>query len=112
MSFEVLITKTAERDLLRAAEHIEFSLFDRNTADELISAADRIIGSLSELPERHGIADDPVLRSLNVRIAPVKNYLVFCTVSHEEGVVTVLRFLYGKRDWISILRGENSGDPE
>lgn len=34
----------------------------------------------------------------------IENYLTFYTIDHESGTIYVIRFLYGKRDWMKILR--------
>ncbi|MDR3338399.1 MAG: type II toxin-antitoxin system RelE/ParE family toxin [Treponema sp.] len=38
----------------------------------------------------------------------VKNYMLFYTINEEEKIVTVIRFLYGHRDWKNILKINNA----
>ena len=52
MTYQVCITKTAERDLISAADHIEFVLKNPKAADDLLDEADAQINSLDEYPER------------------------------------------------------------
>ena len=79
-------------------------LFDPAAADELLSETERVVSALAEFPEMYALADDPVLKSWGVRIAPVKKYIAFYTIDEDERCVKIIRFLYGKRDWNSILR--------
>lgn len=104
MTYKIHITKAAERDLMSAADYIEFNLHNLQAADSLLNKADKLILGLSEYPERYAIVDDPVLRGWAIRFVQVNNYLAFYTISEKEKTVYIVRFLYGKRDWISILK--------
>ena len=46
MTYQVHITKTAERDLISAADHIEFVLKNPKAADDLLDETDAQINSL------------------------------------------------------------------
>ena len=48
MTYEIYITAAAERDLLRASDHIEFILKNPKAADELLDEADAQINSLAD----------------------------------------------------------------
>lgn len=104
MSYRIHITSAAERDLNRAADHIEFILKNPEAADDLLDEAEKQINSLSEFPEKSRLVDDPVLSSWGIRFAIVKGYLAFYTISEEEQLVIIVRFLFQKSDWNSILR--------
>ncbi len=104
MSYRIHITTAAERDLNRAVDHITFVLKNPKATDDLLDEAEKQINSLSELPERFRLVDDPVLSSWGIRFVIVKGYLAFYTVSKEKSLVTVVRFLFQKSNWNSILR--------
>lgn len=103
-SYHVHITTAAERDLNRAADYIEFSLKNQLAANSLIDEAEEILSGLSHMPERFALVDDKLLAAWGIRFVQVRNYLAFYTVSQVANTVYVLRFLYGKSDWTSILR--------
>ena len=63
MSYIIHITATAERDILRAADYIEFTLKNPTAADHLLDAATEQINSLADMPEKLRLVDDPVLAS-------------------------------------------------
>ncbi len=104
MSYRIHITSAAERDMNHAADHIEFILKNPNAADDLLDEAEKKIYSLSEFPEKFKLVDDPVLSSWGIRFVIVSGYLAFYTISEEEKLVTVVRFLFQKSNWNSILR--------
>ena len=104
MSYQVHITSTAEHDIMRAEDYIEFTLKNSTAADNLLDAATEQIGSLADLPQKFGLVDDPVLASWGIRFVIINNYLAFYTIDEEKQTVIIVRFLYQKSNWTSILR--------
>lgn len=104
MNYDIHITLSAERDLNRAADYIEFTLKNPQAADHLLDEADRQINALSQFPKQHPLVPDDVLSSWGIRFTQAGNYLAFYIVSDEERIVRVIRFLYAKCDWNSILK--------
>ena len=104
MSYQVYITSTAEHDIMRAADYIEFTFKNPDVADNLLDAATKQIGSLADLPQKFHPADDPILASWGIRFVKINNYLAFYTIDKEKQTVIIVRFLYQKSNWTSILR--------
>jgi plasmid stabilization system protein ParE len=106
MNYNIHITFKAERDLGEAADYIEFNLRNSQSADDLLDKAAEEINSLSSMPQRFRLVDDPVLASWGIRFITVNNYLAFYIIDEDSHTVHILRFLYAKRNWISILQNE------
>ncbi len=104
MSYRIHITSTAERDIMGAADYIEFTLKNPSAADNLLEVVEAQINSLSELPEKFRLVDDPVLASWDIRFVVINNHLAFYTIDKETQTVTIVRFLYQKSNWNAILR--------
>lgn len=104
MSYNIHITATAERDIMRAADYIEFTLKNPTAADHLLDAVTEQVNSLAYMPEKFCLVDDPVLTSWEIRFILVNNYLAFYTIDKEKQLVIVVRFLYQKSNWNAILR--------
>ena len=104
MSYQVHITSTAEHNIMRAADYIEFALKNPNAANNLLDAVTEQIGSLADLPQKFRLVDDPVLASWGIRFVIINNYLAFYTIDEEKQTVIIVRFLYQKSNWTSILR--------
>jgi plasmid stabilization system protein ParE len=45
------------------------------------------------------------LASIGFRFVMIKNYMLFYII--EENQINIIRFLYGRRNWINILRETN-----
>ena len=78
MSYQVHITSTAEHDIMRAADYIQFTLRNPDAADNLLDAATEQIGSLADLPQKFCLVDDPVLASWGIRFAIMRPFQVLC----------------------------------
>jgi len=101
MNYHLHITSVAQRDISQAADYIEFVLKNPKAADDLLEETDQKINALLPFPQEHPIVEDKLLAAWGIRFTQIKNYLAFYVV--EENQVTVIRFLYAKSDWISIL---------
>lgn len=106
MSYTLHITRKAEEDLNAAADYIEFTLLNPQAADALLDRAEETLGSLAEMPQIHGFVDDPFLIALGIRFVLVNNYMAFFLIDEEQRIVYIVRFLYGKRNWVQILKDE------
>lgn len=104
MSYIIHITAAAERDIIQAADYIEFTLKNPSAAEHLLDVITEQINSLADFPEKFRIVDDPVLASWGIRFILVDHYLAFYTIDAEKQLVTIVRFLYQKSNWNSILR--------
>ena len=102
MNYHLHITSIAQRDISQAADYIEFVLKNPKAADDLLEETDQKINALLPFPQEHPIVEDKLLAAWGIRFTQIKNYLAFYVV--EENQVTVIRFLYAKSDWISILK--------
>lgn len=102
MNYHLHITSAAQRDISQAADYIEFVLKNPKAADDLLEETDQKINALLPFSQEHPIAEDKLLAAWGIRFTQIKNYLAFYVA--EENQVTVIRFLYAKSDWISILK--------
>lgn len=105
MTYRVHITGQAERDLDRALDYIEFSLKNPKASDGLLDMVENTLSVLAHMPERYAVVDDALLSAWRIRFVQIKKYLAFFVTDQETQTVHIVRFLYGKSDWRSILHG-------
>ena len=98
MNYSIDITVATKRDLADAFD------YNPSAADRLIDNAWKQFRSLDIFPQRFPIVTDPMLAGWKIRFFPVQNYLVFYQIEEPAQVVHILRFLYGKSNWVSILK--------
>ena len=102
-SYNVVITKPTQRDLLDIFDYIAFDLREPETASNLLSKVRLKVKSLEEFPERNNIISEPKYAAKNIRWCPIENYVIFYQVSEVKTTVNILRVLYKKRNWNHLL---------
>lgn len=101
--YRLVITELAEADLRGIANYIANELLEPTTARKMIARIAEAIFQLEQMPFRNGLVRDERLAAEGIRYLPVQSYIVFYVISNNEETVTVIRILYGKRQWKSLL---------
>lgn len=97
------MTRPAANDLQDISHYIANELREPVIAKELVGRLKKSVMSLAELPTRHALVSDERLAVQGIRKLMVDNYIVFYVASEKDATVTVVRILYGKRNWVSLL---------
>lgn len=98
MKFRIVYTKKALDDIDGIYNYISEVLNEPAIAKKLIKAILQSIRTLEENPNRHHLCDEEELRAQNIRLMPVKNYLVAYMPDTENKTVNIIRVFYGRRD--------------
>ena len=102
-TYKIQISDTAEKDLSEILDYISIRLQEPVVALNLLHRIQKEILSLHRMPERYRLVTDDYLAARGFRILRVENYLVFYTVDQEHSMVNIVRVLYGKREWNTLL---------
>jgi plasmid stabilization system protein ParE len=97
------ITDIAEEDILNTVTYIADVLKAPAAANNLLDEIERHEEILENTPNIYPFVPDEYLAQEGLRFSMIKNYLMFYTVKKKKKTVTVIRFLYGRRDWKNIL---------
>jgi plasmid stabilization system protein ParE len=101
--YSLSITDIAEEDILNTVTYIADVLKAPTAANNLLDEIEKHEKILENTPNIYPVVPDEYLAQNGLRFALIKNYLMFYTINEDEKVVTVIRFLYGRRDWKNIL---------
>ena len=101
--YNIEITKPAEIDLHEIGKYISSELLEPDKAVEVIDKIAEAIFKLEKMPLRHAIVAEDKLASQGIRKFIIDNYIVFYIVNEEDKMVTIIRILYKRRDWINLL---------
>lgn len=104
MKYNIYVTQAAERDMANAYDYIDLVLKNLTAADKLLDVADEKIGAPADFPHKFEVVSDKLLSLWGIRFTIVMNYLAFYTVDDATQTVHIVRFLYGKNNWITILK--------
>ena len=107
MTYSVVISDTAIEDLRGIFNYISNELFSPDTAKQIYSRLYDAIMSLDAMPHRFHKFELWNDDGMCVRYFPVSGYSVFYAVEDNKRLVTILRVLYGKRDF-SKISGKNN----
>lgn len=101
--YEIQWTSLAKKDLILAISYISDILKAPAAAEKLLDSIEHEVEALSENPHMFPLSRDENIAHRGIRHFSVKNYMLFYTVEEEIKTVTVIRFLYAKRNWMQLL---------
>lgn len=84
MSWNVEFTDRARRDLRDILDYITYKFHEPQTAVKLVRQITKEILSLDNMPMRYRLYDNEPLKSQGLRCFPVKNYIVFITLTKAK----------------------------
>jgi plasmid stabilization system protein ParE len=105
-TYKVRLTDKAEQDLIQLFEYISETLFMPASAERIYSEIKAACLSLGQSPKRGALVRFEPCRSMSIRWIPVQNYTVFFRVDDERLTVSILRILYKRREWQTLLSEE------
>ncbi|MCM1386983.1 MAG: type II toxin-antitoxin system RelE/ParE family toxin [Bacillus sp. (in: Bacteria)] len=101
---KVVFTEPAEYDLLDIEYYIFVDLCNPQAARRITDGILGIVDKLAEYPEGHPLVGEELLGRMGIRIAYFDNYNIFYYYDMQNGIVYIIRILYNKADWQSILK--------
>ena len=101
--YKVLMTGPAAKDLQLIAGYIADELLEPAIAKKLVSKIKEAVMSLAKMPTRHALVADERLAAQGIRKLIVENHIAFYVKSEKDETVTVIRILYGRRDWEHLI---------
>lgn len=100
----VVFTEPAEYDLMDIEYYIFVDLCNPQAAQRISDGILSAAGKLAEYPEGHPLVEDELLGRIGIRITYFDNYNIFYYYDTQSDVVYIIRVLYNKADWKSILK--------
>ena len=101
--YSVDITEPAQQDMRDIARYISAELGAPTSAQGIIDILADSMYNLENNTKRHALVRDDRLAAKGYRVLPIKNYHIFYKVEEETRIVDVVRILYSRRDWVSLL---------
>ena len=98
MSWKIVYTAGAKRDLKNIYEYIAYNLLVPETAARQTQRIMKEIRSLDNMPMRFRLYDEEPWHSAGLHFFPVDNYLVFYLPDESRKTVNIVRIMYGGRD--------------
>ena len=102
--YKLYFAEVFKEDISNSIKYIRETLNAPLAAEKMKALIKAKYKILKINPLLNAVVLDEYLSSKGVRFAMVKNYMMFYVVYGER--INFIRFMYGRRDWISILKGE------
>ena len=103
MNYNLVITKPAEKDLADILQYISKDLSAPKAANDLLDDILKCYDNISLNPLMYALCDNDRLKIKKYRKAVIKNYIMFYRVDEEKQKIYIMRFVYGRRDYINLL---------
>lgn len=98
MSWDIVYTAGARRDLRDIYEYIAYELLAPETTAGQTQRSMKEIRALDEMPMRFRLYEEGPWYSEGLRFFPVDNYLVFYLADETQNTVDIVRIMYGGRE--------------
>lgn len=101
--YEVLVSESFHRDLTNIVYYLVHQLDAPLATSSFLTNVEKTVESLSFMPYRFSLVDDPYLRHKGFRKCIIKNYLLFYRIREENKTIAIHRLLHAKQNWLQIL---------
>jgi len=101
--YSIGISDLAKQDIRSTAEYIKYELLEPAIAENTTEAILDAISTLEDMPDRIGLVNEDRLAEKQIRRLLVKNYSVFFRINESMKAVEIVRVIYSRRDWSSLL---------
>ena len=103
MSYHVVLTETAKQDLREIAFYLADQAKDKEIARRFVGELRGKCARLADFPQSGALPQDHILRSLEYRFIPHKEYLIFYSVDEERKAVNVLAIFNARKDYLRVM---------
>lgn len=103
MTYKIIFSPRFTASLDNAFGYISNDLSSPIAAENLMSEIDKRISYTAENPYMYPLCPEPLSR-LGYRKITVKNYIAVYLIKEEEKAVHFLDFIYGRQNYIDILK--------
>jgi len=102
-SYSIKITPKASDDLDKIYSYITSDLYAESAAIDLLERIETKIMRLKDFPFSCSYVTDEFLKSKGYRKLIIDSYIAFYIVNEEEQQVVIMRVLYGRQKYHSLL---------
>lgn len=106
-SNKFVFTKIATEELNKIFDYISSDLANPKASKDLYNKLCDVIENMIVFPESYSLVKNNFARDKNVRKAIIDNYLLYYHYDKENHMITILRFVYAKRDLDKLINPMN-----
>jgi len=110
MAFRTEFSEQADFDLDEILRYISDELCAPRAAERFYLAVFDKLDFLRDNPYMYPLHHNEMLNAKGLHFIIISNYLLFYTINDIENVVTIVRILYGKRDFNTAFDSEGTAE--
>lgn len=103
MAYKVIVTASAEKDLDAILRYMVEELCNIEAATSFVEEVEEKYGVLSENPYAYEAMRHALLKQRGYRRAVIANYVMVYMANEEESSIYIMRFFYGRQDYMQHL---------
>jgi addiction module RelE/StbE family toxin len=103
--YNLNFTKNFKDDVRSSVKYIKNTLQAPKASERLKDELKKAYKKIKQTPFMYPVVPNAYLASMGFRFIMVKKYMLFYIVDEKE--VNIIRFLYGHRDWMNIIKETN-----
>lgn len=103
--YKLFFTKSFKDDVKQSVNYIKHTLQAPVAAERLKAEIKKTYKIIKSTPFVYPVVPNDYLAAMGFRFTMVKNYMMFYIIDEKQ--INIIRFLYGHRDWISLLNNIN-----
>ena len=106
--YNAKFTELAENDILSTLKYISEILSAPKASENLYYEINGKVEILENNPFLFPLVKDPYLSKKGLRWIGIKNYMMFYKIIESEEKISIIRFLFGRRNWKNILKDKTT----
>lgn len=103
MKYDVIISAEAHNDIDNVLDYIVNSLKNPTAAKNLLGKIEESYVDLADNPFMYAHCNDSRLQNDGYRKVVINNYVLIYRVDEAENIVYVVRFFYGRQNYIELI---------
>ena len=104
--FKLIFSKKINDDIVASIDYIKNTLKAPMAAQNHAEELKKKYNQLKENPFARPLVQNKYLASKGIRFIMVKKYMLVYKIDEENNTVLLYRFIYCRREWISILTND------
>ena len=106
-SNKFVFTEIAIEEINNALDYISSDLANPKASKDLYDKLTDVIENMIVFPESYSLVKNNFARNKNIRKAIIDNYLLYYHYDMDNHLITILRFVYAKRDLDKLINPMN-----
>ena len=103
MIYKLIVSQEAHSDIDDIVHYIFSELQNKNAAINFLNDVEKSYKNIIQNPFMYNLCNDDKLRYQGYRKIPIKNYIILYIVDGVSETVSIMRIIYGGRNYTELI---------